>query len=53
MRPTRNFRVAAWWGQPVSRFNRPAKSFIQPDIACLITPWSPMLPRNGNLESSD
>ncbi len=48
------FRVAAWWGPAISgRTGQPHKPFLQSNMACGLAPWLPVLPRNGNLESSE
>ena len=54
VRPTRDFRVALWWGSPISgRTGLLRKPFVQPNMVCGLAPWLPVLQRAGHVESSE
>ncbi len=54
VRPTRDFRVALWWGPAFNpRTNQARKPFIQSNLACGLAPWLPLLPDTGGLESAE
>jgi hypothetical protein len=54
VRPSVNFRVATWWGPPISfRTGEPRKPFMQSNMICGLAPWIPLLPAQGNLESAE
>lgn len=49
-----SFRAATWWGTAYNpRTGTARKPYFESNVACALSPWLPVLPVQGVMETSD